>query len=116
MRIIMELINIRKQFPILNQKIHGHPLVYLDNAASTQKPLQVIERLQQYYEQDNANVHRGVHTLSSRATDAYEGARKKVANFLHAKTEKEVIFTRGTTSSINLVAMQRLSAMKGMKL
>lgn len=100
----MESINIRKQFPILNQKIHGYPLVYLDNAASTQKPLQVIESLQQYYEQDNANVHRGVHTLSSRATDAYEGARKKVANFLNAKTEKEVIFTRGTTSSINLVA------------
>lgn len=100
----MESINIRKQFPILNQKIHGYPLVYLDNAASTQKPFQVIESLQQYYEQDNANVHRGVHTLSSRATDAYEGARKKVANFLNAKTEKEVIFTRGTTSSINLVA------------
>ncbi|MGE8207197.1 cysteine desulfurase [Heyndrickxia sp. NPDC080065] len=100
----MESINIQKQFPILNQKIHGYPLVYLDNAASTQKPLQVIESLQQYYEQDNANVHRGVHTLSSRATDAYEGARKKVANFLNAKTEKEVIFTRGTTSSINLVA------------
>ncbi len=100
----MESINIRKQFPILNQKIHGYPLVYLDNAASTQKPFQVIESLQQYYEQDNANVHRGVHTLGSRATDAYEGARKKVANFLNAKTEKEVIFTRGTTSSINLVA------------
>lgn len=104
MRIIMESINIRKQFPILNQKIHGYPLVYLDNAASTQKPLQVIESLLQYYEQDNANVHRGVHTLSSRATDAYEGARKKVANYLNVKTEKEVIFTRGTTSSINLVA------------
>ncbi len=104
MRIVMKLINIRKQFPILNQEIYGHPLVYLDNAASTQKPLQVIESLQQYYEQDNANVHRGVHTLSSRATDAYEGARKKVANFLNAKTEKEVTFTRGTTSSINLVA------------
>lgn len=100
----MESINIQKQFPILNQKINGYPLVYLDNAASTQKPLQVIESLQQYYEQDNANVHRGVHTLSSRATDAYEGARRKVANFLNAKTEKEVIFTRGTTSSINLVA------------
>jgi cysteine desulfurase/selenocysteine lyase len=100
----MESINIRKRFPILNQKIHGHPLVYLDNAASTQKPLQVIESLQQYYVQDNANVHRGVHTLSSRATDAYEGARRIVANFLNTKTEKEVIFTRGTTSSINLVA------------
>ncbi|KYG91289.1 cysteine desulfurase [[Bacillus] sp. KCTC 13219] len=100
----MESINIRKQFPILNQKIHGHPLVYLDNAATTQKPLQVIESLRQYYVQDNANVHRGVHTLSSRATDAYEGARRIVANFLNAKTEKEVIFTRGTTSSINLVA------------
>ncbi|MEK5037078.1 cysteine desulfurase [Sporosarcina sp. FSL K6-3457] len=100
----MELINIRKQFPILNQQIHGYPLVYLDNAATTQKPLQVIERLQQYYEQDNANVHRGVHTLGSRATDAYEGARRIVANFLNAKSEKEVIFTRGTTTSINLVA------------
>lgn len=112
----MESINIQKQFPILYQKIHGYPLVYLDNAASTQKSLQVIESLQQYYKQDNANVHRGVNTLSSRATDAYEGARKKLANFLNAKTEKEVIFTRGATSSINLVAMQGLSAMKGMKL
>lgn len=86
----MESINIQKQFPILNQKIHGYPLVYLDNAASTQKSLQVIESLQQYYKQDNANVHRGVHTLRSRATDAYEVARKKVANFLNAKTEKKL--------------------------
>ncbi|KQL19216.1 aminotransferase class V-fold PLP-dependent enzyme [Cytobacillus solani] len=87
----MESINIQKQFPILNQKIHGYPLVYLDNAASTQKSLQVIESLQQYYKQDNANVHRGVHTLSSRATDAYEGARKKVANFLNPEGGTPII-------------------------
>jgi len=96
--------NIRKLFPILGQTINGYPLAYLDSAASAQKPIQVIETLKHYYEQDNANVHRGVHTLGSRATEAYEGARVKVARFIHAERGEEIIFTRGTTSSINLVA------------
>ncbi|KKO51699.1 cysteine desulfurase [Paenibacillus sp. DMB20] len=100
----MDTFNIRKLFPILGQKINGHPLVYLDSAASAQKPIQVIETLKHFYERDNANVHRGVHTLGSRATEAYEGARAKVARFIHAERVEEIIFTRGTTSSINLVA------------
>ncbi|BFH64492.1 cysteine desulfurase [Paenibacillus azoreducens] len=95
---------IREQFPILKQEINGHPLVYLDSAATSQKPLAVIEALRHYYEYDNANVHRGVHTLGSRATDAYEGAREKVAKFIHAKSTKEIVFTRGTTTSLNMVA------------
>lgn len=95
---------IREQFPILKQEIGGHPLVYLDSAATSQKPLAVIEALRHYYEYDNANVHRGVHTLGSRATDAYEGAREKVAKFIHAKSTKEIIFTRGTTTALNMVA------------
>ena len=95
---------IRKSFPILNQQINGHPLVYLDSAASSQKPIQVIEVIKQYYENDNANVHRGVHSLGSRATDAYEGARDKVARFINASSSEEIIFTRGTTTAINLVA------------
>ncbi|KQL19209.1 cysteine desulfurase [Cytobacillus solani] len=100
----MDNSNIRKLFPILGQTINGYPLAYLDSAASAQKPIQVIETLKYYYEQDNANVHRGVHTLGSRATEAYEGARAKVARFIHAEWGEEIIFTRGTTSSINLVA------------
>ncbi|MED3553915.1 cysteine desulfurase [Cytobacillus praedii] len=100
----MDTSNIRKLFPILGQTINGYPLAYLDSAASAQKPIQVIETLKHYYEQDNANVHRGVHTLGSRATEAYEGARAKVARFIHAEWDEEIIFTRGTTSSINLVA------------
>ncbi|AOK92060.1 cysteine desulfurase [Paenibacillus polymyxa] len=95
---------IREQFPILHQEINGHPLVYLDNAATSQKPLAVIEAIKHYYEYDNSNVHRGVHTLGSRATDAYEGAREKVARFLNAKRSQEIIFTRGTTTALNLVA------------
>ncbi|GAB6988445.1 cysteine desulfurase [Paenibacillus pini] len=95
---------ILEQFPILKQEINGHPLVYLDSAATSQKPRVVIEALQHYYEFDNANVHRGVHTLGSRATDAYEGAREKVAKFIHAKSTKEIIFTRGTTTALNMVA------------
>lgn len=101
---VLDTSNIRKLFPILGQKINGHPLVYLDSAASAQKPIQVIETLKHFYERDNANVHRGVHTLGSRATEAYEGARAKVARFIHAERVEEIIFTRGTTSSINLVA------------
>ncbi|WP_420539998.1 cysteine desulfurase [Paenibacillus polymyxa] len=95
---------IREQFPILHQEINGHPLVYLDNAATSQKPLAVIEAIKHYYEFDNSNVHRGVHTLGGRATDAYEGAREKVARFLNAKRSQEIIFTRGTTTALNLVA------------
>lgn len=96
--------DIRKQFPILAQEVNNHPLVYLDNAATSQKPKAVIEAMADYYERYNANVHRGVHTLGSLATTAYENARKKVAQFINAAAEEEIIFTRGTTSAINLVA------------
>ena len=95
---------VRADFPILNQEIHGKPLVYLDNAASSQKPLAVLDALQHYYRNDNANVHRGVHTLSSRATDGYEGARDKVAAFVNAAHREEIIYTRNATEAINLVA------------
>lgn len=95
---------LRELFPILHQEVNGHPLVYLDSAATSQKPRQVIETLKSYYELDNSNVHRGVHTLGSRATDAYEGARDKVAAFLNAGSREEIVFTRGTTTAINLVA------------
>src|SRR5260221_1622977 len=95
---------LRKDFPILDQKVHGKPLVYFDNAATTQKPRAVIDALRHYYEHDNANVHRGLHELSSRATDAYEAARGKVARFLGAESADEIVFTRGTTEAINLVA------------
>ncbi|GAB2723263.1 cysteine desulfurase [Paenibacillus thermoaerophilus] len=96
--------DIRREFPILNQTVNGHPLVYLDSAASSQKPIRVIEAVKRYYETDNANVHRGVHTLGSRATDAYEGAREKVRAFLNAREAEEIIFLRGTTTGLNLVA------------
>ncbi|GLC89752.1 cysteine desulfurase [Lysinibacillus piscis] len=96
--------NIKSYFPILNQEINGHPLVYLDSAATSQKPVQVIEALKHYYEFDNSNVHRGVHTLGNRATDKYEGAREKVRQFIHAKSTQEIIFTRGTTTALNTVA------------
>ena len=95
---------LRADFPILHQKVNGHPLVYLDNAATTQKPKAVIEALVHYYEHDNANVHRGIHTLSNRATLAFEAARESVASYLNAASAEEVIFTRGTTEAINLVA------------
>jgi cysteine desulfurase/selenocysteine lyase len=95
---------IREDFPILDQEVHGHPLVYFDNAATTQKPRQMLEALRSYYEHDNANVHRGLHELSSRATEAYEGARARVAQYLGAASADEIVFTRGTTESINLVA------------
>jgi cysteine desulfurase/selenocysteine lyase len=95
---------LRADFPALQQQVHGRPLVYLDNAATTQKPRAVLETLRDYYEADNANVHRGVHALSERATAAYEGARETVREFLHAASTKEIIFTRNATESINLVA------------
>jgi cysteine desulfurase / selenocysteine lyase len=94
----------RKLFPILNQEVNGKPLVYLDSAATSQKPIQVIETLEKYYKEYNSNVHRGVHTLGTRATDGYEGAREKVRRFIGAKSTQEIIFTRGTTTAINTVA------------
>lgn len=95
---------IRRDFPVLNQKINNHDLIYLDNAATTQKPKAVIEAMNHYYEHDNANVHRGVHALSVRATDLYEAARDKVKRFINANSSRECIFVRGTTEAINLVA------------
>jgi len=96
--------SIREDFPALAQEINGHPLVYFDNAATSQKPRPVLEAIQRYYERDNANVHRGIHELSNRATAAYEGARERVAQFLNAPAAKDIIFTRGTTEALNLVA------------
>jgi cysteine desulfurase/selenocysteine lyase len=95
---------IREDFPILQRSAHGRPLVYLDNAATTQKPRAVVDRMTRFYFEENANVHRGVHLLSERATDAYENARKVVSRFLHAADSKEIVFVRGTTEAINLVA------------
>lgn len=95
---------VREQFPILHQEVNGHPLVYLDNSATSQKPIQVIEALEEYYNSYNSNVHRGVHTLGSKATDGYEGARDRVQSFINAKNREEIIFTRGTTTALNIVA------------
>src|SRR6266852_1820180 len=95
---------IRRDFPILHRTIRGKKLVYLDNAATTQKPQAVIDRIVRYYTEENSNVHRGVHYLSEVATAAYESARTTVKRFLNARDEKEIVFTRGTTESINLVA------------
>ena len=95
---------VREDFPILREQVHGHPLIYFDNAATSQKPRTVIDALRHYYEHENANVHRGLHELSSRATDAYERSRQRVATYLGAPTAEEIVFTRGTTESINLVA------------
>src|SRR3954447_2491909 len=95
---------LRADFPILDQKVHGHPLVYLDNAATSQKPRSVLDALRHYYEHDNANVHRGIHELSNRATIAFEAARARAASFINARSADEIIFTRGTTEGINLVA------------
>ncbi|MBA2871467.1 cysteine desulfurase/selenocysteine lyase [Anoxybacillus calidus] len=100
----MDAKEVRKLFPILSQEVNGKPLVYLDSAATSQKPLPVIEALEQYYREYNSNVHRGVHTLGTKATDAYEGAREKVRKFINARSSAEVIFTRGTTTAINTVA------------
>jgi len=95
---------LRQYFPILHQEINGHPLVYLDNGATSQKPIPVMEAMDKYYKSFNSNVHRGVHTLGNMATDAYEGAREKVRAFINAREAAEVVFTRGTTSAINTVA------------
>jgi cysteine desulfurase/selenocysteine lyase len=95
---------LREDFPILDQQVHGKPLIYFDNAATSQKPRVVIEALEHYYERDNANVHRGIHELSNRATSAYEAARARAARFINARSAEEIVFTRGTTEGINLVA------------
>lgn len=100
----MDVKSIREMFPILDQEVNGHPLVYLDSSATSQKPVQVIEAVNTYYRENNSNVHRGVHTLGTRATDQYEGAREKVRRFLNANSTAEIIFTRGTTTSLNIVA------------
>lgn len=95
---------LRKDFPILDQQVHGKPLIYFDNAATSQKPRAVIQALVHYYEHDNANVHRGIHELSNRATQAFENARARVARFLNARSAEEIVWTRGTSEAINLVA------------
>lgn len=100
----LDIAKIRTQFPVLNQQVNGKPLVYLDNAATNQKPKRVIDALTSYYEKDNANIHRGIHTLAERATKAYEQTRHAMQGFIHAKHVEEIIFTRGVTESINLVA------------
>lgn len=100
----MNIKEIKSYFPVLNQEVNGHPLVYLDSAATSQKPIAVLNALKNYYELDNSNVHRGVHTLGNRATDSYEGAREKVRNFINANSTEEIIFTRGTTTALNTVA------------
>ncbi len=104
MKTTLNIKEIRDSFPVLDQQVYGKPLVYLDNAATTQKPLCVIERERDYYLHENCNIHRGVHYLSQKATEAYEHARQTVADFIHAKEAKEIIFTRGTTESLNLLA------------
>ncbi|MDE2180820.1 MAG: cysteine desulfurase [candidate division NC10 bacterium] len=103
-RMTFDVERIREDFPVLRQQIRGRPLVYLDNAATSQKPKSVIETIEQYYLAENSNVHRGVHLLSERATEAFEGARAKVARFLNARDAREIIFVRGATEGINLVA------------
>ena len=100
----MNIDNIRSQFPVLDQTVYGKPLVYLDNAATTQKPLSVVETLRSYYLTINSNIHRGVHYLAAQATDRYEQTRSKVQQFINARSKSEIVFTRGTTESINLVA------------
>jgi len=99
-----DLERVRAEFPILSREVYGKPLVYLDNANTTQKPRVVIDAIRRYYEEENANIHRGTHWLSERATEAYEGGREKIARFLGAGSPKEIVFTRGTTEAINLVA------------
>ena len=100
----MNINEIRQQFPVLDQQVYGKSLIYLDNAATTQKPLCVIERERDYYLHENCNIHRGVHYLSQKATESYEHARQTVAGFIHAKEAREIVFTRGTTESLNLLA------------
>ena len=100
---MIDVEKIRKDFPILDQIVNDEPLVYLDNAATTQKPKAVLEAVNRYYQEDNANVHRGVHTLAERATASYEAARETVRRFINASSTKEVLFTRGTTTGLNWI-------------
>jgi cysteine desulfurase / selenocysteine lyase len=100
----VDFMKIRKDFPVLHQEVNGHPLVYLDNGASSQMPVQVADRLDHYHRHEHSNVHRGIHTLSQKATDAYELTRKKVKDFINASSHEEIVYTTGTTDSINLVA------------
>ena len=101
---MFDLAHVRSDFPILSRKVHGQPLVYLDNAATSQKPTQVIESISDYYDRYNSNVHRGVHTLSGEATDAYEGARARIGQWFGIDDTGEVILLRGATEALNLVA------------
>ncbi len=103
-RMDFDVEKIRQDFPLLSQKVHGHPIVYFDNGATTQKPRQVIETVRRYYEEENASIHRGVHFLSERSTETYEKAREKVRKYINAASTNEVIFTSGTTGSINALA------------
>lgn len=103
-RILFDVQSVRKKFPALHQKVNGHPLVYFDNAATSQKPKEVIDALSHFYEKDNANIHRGIHTLAERATAEFEETRKAVQSFIHTPEAEEIIFTSGTTGGINLVA------------
>ena len=103
-RKVVDWAKVRKDFPILDQSVHGQPLIYFDNAATTQKPQPVLDALRRYYQTDNANVHRGLHALSTRATEAYEESRRRVAEYIGATSADEIVFTRGTSESINLVA------------
>lgn len=100
----LDIESIRKQFPVLHQTVNGKPLIYFDNAATTQKPISVIDAIKNFYEKDNSNIHRGIHTLAERATSAFEATRKTVQQFIHSKESEEIIFTKGTTDGINLVA------------
>ncbi|MFQ5951560.1 MAG: aminotransferase class V-fold PLP-dependent enzyme, partial [Candidatus Geothermarchaeales archaeon] len=95
--LVSDLEGIRRDFPVLNRRVNGRPLVYLDNAATSQKPLPVIQAIEEFYRNYNANVHRGIHTLSEEATIAFEEAREKIARFVNAKSSEEIVFTRGTT-------------------
>jgi cysteine desulfurase/selenocysteine lyase len=99
-----DVLSVRRDFPILKELVNGRPLAWLDNAATTQKPQSVIDRLSYFYEHENSNIHRAAHEIAARATDAYEGARDKIADFLNASSSKEIVFVRGTTEAINLVA------------
>ena len=103
-RTSLDIARIREDFPILGQKVNGRPLVYLDNAATSQKPRQVIEAISHFYSEDYSNIHRGVHTLSQRSTQSYEAVRTKVQKLIHAAEDREIIFVRGTTEGNNLVA------------
>ena len=100
----LDVAAIRREFPVLSTRVHGKPLCYLDNAASSQRPQCVIDAVSRYYETTHANVHRGVHALSQQATDLFEGAREKLRRFVNARSTREMIFVRGTTEAINLVA------------